>query len=79
MRQFVDAETAASPGAGTPPPPLSPSPSADRIPDGDDCDLLGGSRSSCGGRVVQLGAAEPLPLLAVAGREKHQRALRPSG
>ena len=73
MRHFVDAETAA-PAAGTPPAPLSPS--ADRIPDRGDCDGLGGG----GGRsAVQLGAAEPLPLLAVAGHKKHQRALRPSG
>ena len=75
MRHFVSAETAA-PAAGTPPAPLSPS--ADRIPDRGDCDGLGGGgRSGC--RAVQLGAAEPLPLLAVAGHKKHQRALRPSG
>ena len=76
MRYFVDAETAA-PDAGTPPAPLSPS--ADRIPDRGDCDGLGGGGGRSGRRAVQLGAAEPLPLLAVAGHQKHQRALRPSG
>ena len=73
MRDDIDVQTAATVGS----PPLSPA--AVRIPNGGRGDGHGSSSRGGRRRPVQLGAPEPLPVLAVAGHEEHECALRPSG